>query len=423
SPIVNLTTWFTYNASGTIWKVTDARGSGPGDVNYTTTFAYDASDRKISMTYPGGSNQQWAYDDAGNLQSRTTVNGETENFGYDNRNRFSAIAWSNVDWRYFGYDAASRLTEAENGTGGWNTNIICDVHRYYDAAGHLTQEQQIFTGLYPVYVNYPSYDDDGRLTRMYVSGVTGYDFTYSYDATGRFEKIFITNGAQLFQYHYDAASNETERDNLYNGVNQFTPRDDLNRMKSWDAIKGTTTLAYEGYTYDAMNRITLVDYANGNTDSFTYYQDGELNQGVLGNIGHTLTYNLDKAGNRTSVVDNNVTSTYSPNTINQYYPTAAGSSVVNGLEHEIKTYGGVTYTYMNDEGLRSAGAGTTYSMVYDALGRCMKRSLSNGPITYYLYDGEKPILEYDATSGTSAGVNVYGKGIDEILERVAVGFD
>jgi RHS repeat-associated protein len=61
-------------------------------------------------------------------------------------------------------------------------------------------------------------------------------------------------------------------------------------------------------------------------------------------------------------------------------------------------------------------------MVYDALGRCVTRTLTGGPTTYYVYDGEKPILEYDR-NGTSVGTNVYGKGIDEIVKRVAIGFD
>jgi hypothetical protein len=65
-------------------------------------------------------------------------------------------------------------------------------------------------------------------------------------------------------------------------------------------------------------------------------------------------------------------------------------------------------------------------MTYDALGRCMKRTI--GPLsvsqvspmtTHYVYDGEKPILEYDGT-GVSVGTNVYGKGVDE---RVAIGSD
>ena len=91
-------------------------------------------------------------------------------------------------------------------------------------------------------------------------------------------------------------------------------------------------------------------------------------------------------------------------------------------------------------------------MVYDALGRCVTRTLQNpqetlrptptppatptphqsptptpsptpsDATTYYIYDGEKPILEWDS-GGASAGTNVYGKGIDEILERSAVGSD
>ena len=416
NPVVNLTTSFTYNPSGTIQKVTDP------NVHYTS-FIYDASDRKTQMTYHDNSTQQWAYDDAGNLESRTTVNPvnprETQSYTYDNRNRKIGMSWSNnADSATYGYDLASRLTSA--------TNANSVVTRQYDAAGHLTLDQQNVTGLaLAKSVNY-EYDDDGKVTRMYVSYVTGYDFTYSYDTMGRFEKIFLTNSAQLFQYRYDAASNETERDNLYNGVNQLYPRDSLNRMQYMDVIKGTT-LAHEGYTYDAMNRITLVNYGTaGPADSFQYYLDGELKQATVGNPSHTLTYNLDNKGNRTSVVDTgNPTITYSPNTIDQY-TSVSGNSISNGSEHEISAFNGVTYSYINDEHLKSVTTGsTTYSMLYDALGRCVKRSLTGGPATYHIYDGEKPILEYDVVRppGTVVGTNVYGKGIDEIVERAAIGSD
>jgi RHS repeat-associated protein len=419
---ISLNTYFNYNPSGTLAWMSDPN-------QHYTSFYYDASDQRIEMIYHDGSIQWWGYDDAHNLKYRITVNGEWQLFSYDIRNRKYANWWSNwddtvrnPDWCYFAYDPAGRLTEAENGTNGWGANIISDVHRSYDAAGHLTLDQQIVTGLGTLNVNYPTYDDDGRLTRTYVSGVSGYDFTYSYDAMGRFEKIFITNSSQLFQYYYDAASNETERDNVYNGVNQFCPPDALNRMQYMDVKKGATTLAHEGYTYDAMNRITAVNYLSGPADSFGYYLDGELKQATLGNLNHILTYNLDKMGNRTSVVDNNVTSTYSPNVINEY-AVGAGSSVSNGPEHEIQSYNNVSYVYINDERLASAATGgTTYSMAYDPLGRCVKRSISGGPTTYYVYDGEKPILEYDA-SGAWVGTNVYGKGIDEILERGAYGSD
>ena len=63
----------------------------------------------------------------------------------------------------------------------------------------------------------------------------------------------------------------------------------------------------------------------------------------------------------------------------------------------------------------------TYDLAYDALGRCVKRT-ANGAITYYIYDGEKPILEYNANNAL-VGFNLYGKEIDEIIERGAYGAD
>ena len=67
----------------------------------------------------------------------------------------------------------------------------------------------------------------------------------------------------------------------------------------------------------------------------------------------------------------------------------------------------------------SDASGNTYNLYYDALGRCVKRRLTVASnITYYIYDGEKPILEYSST-GTRTARNVYGKGIDEILMRTS----
>jgi YD repeat-containing protein len=226
---------------------------------------------------------------------------------------------------------------------------------------------------------------------------------------GRFEKIFITGGAQVAQYHYDAASNETQRDS-FNGVQQIYPRDVLNRMLYLDVRKGASTLGHEGYGYSgpdgAMNRLTSVDYGNGHTDSFTYYLDGELKQAQLGNFNRNVTYNLDKAGNRTSIVDTGVTKSYTLNVLNEY-TAAEGSTVSNNNQHELGSYKGVSYTYINDERLSSVSStGNSYSLAYDALGRCVKRTL-NGVTTYYVYDGEKPIVEFFAND-TAAGANLYG---------------
>src|SRR5262249_31559306 len=136
-----------------------------------------------------------------------------------------------------------------------------------------------------------------------------------------------------------------------------------------------------------------------------------------------VTYNLDRAGNRTSVTDDlNGNATYAPNPLNQY--TSVGeSSVTNGPEHEIQTYNSVNYYYINDEHLkRVTGGSNAYDLYYDALGRCVKRTL-NGLTTYYIYDGEKPILDYRSGNLNNPARNVYGKGIDEILMRFDPSFN
>ncbi len=565
---VNIVTQFQYNP----WSGDTADSGHSGSLlqkvidgeSHNCQFKYNPAGLKTQMTYHDGSSQSWAYDDAQNLESRTTVNNETQNFAYDNRNRRTLEWWNgwpaDGEWRVFGYDDASHLTLATNGLGTYWTNFIADVRRFYDDAGRLTLDRQT------VYVNgvgnmrdvnYPTHDDDGRLTRVYAAGVSpAYDYTFSYDNMGRFEKIFITGNPNVqFQYSYDAASNETQRYNWANHIAQNYVPDSLNRMTSAE-VKNTSTntqLGLESYDYYPIGRLHTVTREDNKQDSFTYYLDGELNvatygaaatppptptptstpgqivtptfspdgvyytacannytfnviiqsattgalihyttdgstptptygtplanggtasftvqslhtttlkaiayvggsgsnvksadysferdcgqgpmtypldmagiqsgQGPMAPDVSTVTYTLDKAGNRTSV---NGTS-YSPNSINQY-TSVGGSAVTNGNEHEIKLYGGFTYYYMRDQELtRITATGFTYDLAYDALGRCVRRIINNDPAytTYYIYDGDKPILEYNVNGGL-VGFNLYGKGIDEILERGANGTD
>jgi RHS repeat-associated protein len=140
---------------------------------------------------------------------------------------------------------------------------------------------------------------------------------------------------------------------------------------------------------------------------------------VAPDLTGTVTYSLDEAGNRTAV--NGIA--YSPNTINQY-TSVGGAVLTNGDDHEIQQYGGFTYHYMRDQELKQITAtGFTYDFAYDALGRCVKRTVNDAMTTYYFYDGDKPILEYDGTNNALVGFNVYGKGVDEIIQRGAYGTD
>jgi YD repeat-containing protein len=468
NPSVSLTTWFTYNPSGTIWKVTDARGSGRGDANYTTTFQYDdPSDQRTGMTYPpvnGHSDtQSWAYDDAHNLKWHITVAGAYQYFGYDQRNRYYDKLWQNFqgDWRwyYLTLDDASRVRRAQNGTEAFFSNTISDVHRNYDHLGRITLDRQHVTGLEAKDVNY-EYDSslrgaEGKPTRMYVNPPpnVGYDYDFRYDDMGRFEKILAHSGPLKFQYYYDNASNETQRHNDMNAVDQFYNPDPLNRPTTMD-LRYNGATALESYGYYENGRLHTVTRGN-KQDRFGYYLDGELywvmygvpqTDGVSGDTppaedpskektpedflslsgwdpnqaltaDRSVYYNLDNAGNRNSVNDSgpNGFTAYQPNNLNQYTNQVGSDSITNGADHEVASYKTVSYTY-KDEHLTNVSSGTNgYDLAYDALGRCVKRTV-NGVDKYYIYDGERPILEYKASGGL-AGKNLYGKGIDEILMR------
>ncbi|HEX5490709.1 MAG TPA: hypothetical protein VFX07_05575, partial [Candidatus Udaeobacter sp.] len=269
---ITLTTRFFYNPSGTLQKVRDPNG-------HDTIFDYDYSDRRQTMTYPDNSSQSWLYDDAGNLFTRTTVHNETQTFTYDNRNRKTGMSWSNgADSASFTYYADSKLWTA--------TNPNSTITRAYDGAGRLIQDQQNITGLGIKNVTYPSYDNDGRVKQISLSGV--YDYSFGYDAAGRFDTI-STGGSTKFEYDYDAASNEIDR-HTYLGavtVEQIYGRDSLNRMssrllqKNGQTIPGTT----EAYTYNHLNQLTETN-RSGVADSFTYYWSGDLWRAGYGGGAH-----------------------------------------------------------------------------------------------------------------------------------------
>ena len=652
-PGVNIITRFDYNAwdgdpsdnghSGSLLrKVTDGE-------SHNCQFRYDAAGLKTQMTYHDGTSQSWAYDDAHNLKNRTTAGGEIQNFQYDNRNRKTREWWEgwppDGEWRNFVYDDANHLLQATNGTGTYGANVIADVTRIYDAAGRLTSDQQtVYVNNVPktMTINYPTYTDDGKLTRVFVTGANpAYDYSFSYDNMGRFEKIQPTNGSVLFQYSYNAASDDVERDNLLNGVTQNYPRDELHRITSVE-LQGASPgpVPREVYDYYPIGRLRTATRPGNKQDQFVYYLDGELKQatydvtatppptppptgtpsppfataatnvtsngfsanwhsvagangyrldvstsstfatyvtgyqnldvgnvtsravsGLAGNITYyyrvraynvigtsgnsnvinvtttpanqvampafrpdgrevegcafnytfnvtistttpgaqirwtidgstptstrgnlingpsgvasftisgmktlqavaykagminstiksaafsfirdcgrfpgfpldvandapvmdlagTFNYGLDKAGNRTAVNGAN----YSSNPINQY-TSVGGNPVTNGNDHQIQNYYGLTYSYMRDQELKQISApNLTFDVAYDALGRCVKRTVNVSSISYFFYDGEKPILEYDE-SNTLIGFNVYGRGVDEILERRAYGAD
>jgi RHS repeat-associated protein len=488
NPAVNLETWFTYWPSGTLHTVTDPRGTvgrtyPNGDANFTTTFVYNESDQRTAMSYPpvnGNSDGQgWGYDAAHNLTSHTMSNGQIEFFAYDERNRNYGKAWwgggSEWRWYYFGLDDTSRLRDAKNGTGAvFDANTVSRVHRDYYPTGKLKLDRQALldqpNGPGPTKVVNYEYDRqftgaESTPTRIHITNAdgtdAGYDYDFRCDDLGRLEKILVHDAALKFQYSYDPASNETLRHNDANGVDQSYLPDELNRRTKTD-VQYHNGRALESYGYWENGLLHTVTRGN-KQDEFTYYLDGQLKQVMYGvpqtegissetppaedptkektvddfvsmsapdpngvlTADRTVRYNLDYAGNRTSVVDNGTTTAYQPDNLNRYMNQVGNDAITNGSNHELISYKTNAYTYA-DQRLTNVMSGVNnYDLAYDALGRCVKRTLNTGQgavTKYYIYDGERPILEY-GVAGNVRGRNLYGKGIDEILMRTDYTFN
>jgi RHS repeat-associated protein len=404
----NRVTTLTYWPSGLAKTLLDPKSQ-------LTQFEYNLFDLRTKMIHPNTDYETWAYDTAKNMIDRRAVNGQVQHFDYNNRNRPTAMTWSNsIDWATYGWDDATRLTSANNA----NSTVTLS----YDVAGRLSHDIQNVAGFGTLDVTY-SRNNDGKVKQIDVP-TDLYSLIIGHDQMGRVSTLTDKWRPSMIEYIYDAASNITQRKNYLNNSQLDTPRDDANRMTQRNIVLGGVTVSSESYTYDPLllNRLSSVDRTeDGRRDQFGYDFSGQLTSAQYGLVGgsnpqRTVSYNLDTAGNRSSVVDNGVTKNYVTNNLNQY-TTGDSSAVTNSTSHAIETYQGLTYSYLNDRQLSSViGNGNNYSIKYDALGRTVKRTL-NSSTTYYFYDGANPILERGAVTAS----NIFGPGTDEILIRFMVG--
>jgi RHS repeat-associated protein len=218
------------------------------------------------------------------------------------------------------------------------------------------------------------------------------------------------------------------------------PNDDydaLNRPRTWEGTSLDARFALSNYRYDQANReIATWRWEDLNTgERFTYEPTNQIATALYG--GHsenvvvtdatrTVTYSYppDKLNRSTMtevVGSSHSVTNYSPNELNQYTNTP-GHSYSYDANFNLTLTQGFNGVYDAANRLVSASNGgslenvpTVAQFVYDGLGRCVKRTF-NEVSTVFIYDGWKPIGEFDAWN-TFKAWNLYGPGADEILLR------
>ncbi|GAA2637445.1 hypothetical protein GCM10010425_45530 [Streptomyces spororaveus] len=341
----------TYDAHGNLTSSTDALGN-------KTTYTYDKSNRLLSAVSPRGNasganaaayTTSYGYDESGNRTTVTDPSGAVTTTAYDALNRPVSVT-----------DALGQITKtAYDGS----DNVLSTT----DPLGKVTRHTYTDTGLAASStdplgrVTSFDYDADGNQTS--VTTPLGHRSTSTYDADGRLATQVEARGNAAgadpakftTTYAYDPAGNLTKVTNPL-GKATGTSYDAANQVVASTDELGRTTRT----DYDELGRIAKVTGPDGAVTSYAYNAAGDLATRKDPN-NHTTTYGYDDAGRQTSVTD-----PLGRKDTFGYDPDGNRTTVTNAR--------GVTATATFDaRGLATAvGYGDTTpqaSATYDALGR------------------------------------------------------
>jgi RHS repeat-associated protein len=358
-------TQFDYDPNNNLTKVTDAKLPTQGITNYT----FDNMDRLGTRTDPLAKAESYVYDLNNNLTVFRDRRLQATVYEYDALNRRTKATYADGSNTIYTYDAGSRLTQISDSTAGVIT-------REFDALDRLKFEQTPQGN-----VTY-TYDKASNRKTMFVTGQVS-AVVYDYDNANRLTRI--TQGASIIDFGYDNANRRTS-----------LTLSNLNKVE---------------YTYDLASRITEITYKQNLTT-------------VIGN----LTYEYDKAGNRTKIggtwartgmPEPITTTSYDANNRQLTFGDKTLSYDDNGNLQSITDSNGTTLYQWNarNQLVGISGPSVNASFVYDGIGRREAKTI-NGTLTEFLYDGVNPVQE---TAGTTVLANILpGLGIDEFLTRTDV---
>jgi RHS repeat-associated protein len=425
----------------------------PGGANLTTSYSYEnpatpgTYRRLTAETLPAGNATTYAYyagnagpvsnscgasaNQAGMLQTRNEPARSTS-FVYDADGRPVGTEIGSEGWTCTTYDARGRVTSMSypayesspartvsynysvggnplvnsvsdpNGTVTTTLDLLGRVIKYSDAWANTTTT---------------TYDQVGQLTDT--SGPAGAQH-WAYDAAGRatsqsLDGNVVANAAYT-NGDLSSVSYPTGSGNGGNGTSGTMSYDPTGKLASlaWSSPSGST-ITSDSVAYSQGEKITSETIDGSIQDSFGYDGPGRLTSASV--PGHSLSYSyagtggcgtLANAGlnsDRTSSVDNGITTTYCYNNADQLatstntsYATAVYDSHGNAT-----TLGTQSLGYDDaDRHLSTTSGATTVTYTRDATDRIIARQVSGTTSEYERYgfsaDGDSPDFTTDASN-------------------------
>jgi RHS repeat-associated protein len=366
----NRITYFYYDANGTgnDYTHTDANVTHltlPGGEKTTTT--YDENLRKTSVIIADGTSDaaktSYGYDNNGNLtsvvspkeQSGQPYAGQSTIAAYDERNRVMSVTDPLGNVTSCGYDAAGHKASSTRPNGQTIT------YNSYDSMNRLLQ-QTVKQTPDPDAVTKYTYYASGLLHTMQdpklVADNHGYNYSYSYDTTGR--EIGLTYPDSTNEaWHYDTAGRADTFTNRA-GKTRTTVYDALSRVASvsWNDVPASVPTVNFGY--DVASRTSSITNSNA-TITRTYFDDNLLNSETetpVGGSANTTAYTYNADGGRATL----------------QFPNGFYSC-------------SFTYTGRNQlQAIINSSGVTVAAYVYDLDGNMQTRTLVNSTSSTYTYD-------------------------------------
>jgi len=462
-----------YNPDGTVQEVTGAQ-------TYRVTHTYDYARRMETMTtygtetatttwiynqatgllvrkeYEGGKGTDYDHTPAGRLKTRTWARGNHTRYDYA-AGRLHARRYFLEDGDdtganpgndpltrdvVFQYDALGRPeTVSEGGNRNWTYT--------YDADLRLETESHPLGGSATQRLLTRRYDELSRPAGLdlgtSLAPAADFSVDYDYDTSGRLEEI--TSAAGTFTYGYQA--------NSYGLIHTITGQNGANPVRTvtntWEAHRdvldmkenkvAAATVSSFDYTVNDLGQrtgVTTDGSAFGDADrgwSWGYDSLGQVTTAAkTDDAVHDRAYTFDAIGNRLTAIDDPadtaVTTTYTPNALNQY------EEIDNGdiLEPVHDDDGNL----LQDMGVNLRGIAMKY--VWDGENRLIEARLANDSLLAryeydylsrriltettaaapqgvtaiaYLYDGWNVVAEYEAsTPSTPVRLTTHTWGLD-----------
>ena len=307
-----------------------------------------------------------SYDKAGNLVlTESGAEGEVLTrtaYTYDALNRRTSVTDAEGNTTRYAYDAEGRLSAIIDPNGNRYTNE-------YNEAGELIKETDP-NGTSVCY----TYNALGK--RASIIDALGQKTTYHYEAGGRIQRICYPDAREV-QYRYDANGNLIEQKQTIRGktgaegtegntagetageetsILSYT-YDCMNRVTMVKSNHGQET----GYRYDAVGNVISVRDANGNTTEYTYTRGGKLS-GVKDALGNRTEYGYD-------VLDQLIS-------IDQY---GEGEATIRHTDYLRNSLGQLLCV--------KDALGNEEHYTYDSLGRVLSKQDKDGYETTYRYTG------------------------------------